>query len=125
MKIVFTTMILAVMLAWSAMAADVSGKWSGSFTPESGDPGTAYVILKQAGTSLTGTGGPDANEQWPGLQGSVHGNKISFQVKSPSDGTVYKCDLVLDGDHLKGEATFTPANGDPGKAKLELTRVTQ
>jgi hypothetical protein len=125
MKSIPLCLFVMVALALTAAAADTSGKWSGSFTPENGDAGSAYVILKQSGTTLTGSAGPNANEQWPGLQGKVSGNRISFQVKSATDGTVYKCDLSLDGDHLKGDVTFTSAEGQSGKAKLELARASQ
>jgi hypothetical protein len=112
-------------LAFTAAAADVSGKWSGSVTPENGDNGTAYVILKQAGATITGSGGPDANNQWPGLKGTIDGNKVTFEVKSTDDGAVYKCSLVLEGDHLNGDVAFTTPDGQSGKGKLNLTRVTQ
>jgi hypothetical protein len=125
MKTILLCLFLSVALAFTATAADLTGKWTGSFTPESGDGGTAYLILKQTGTTITGSGGPDANDQWPGLQGTVSGNSVSFQVKSPSDGTVYKCELMLDGDHLKGDVLFTPADGQSAKAKLDLTRVAE
>ena len=125
MKTILPCLILALALALTATAADISGKWAGAFTPENGDGGSAYVILKQSGNTLTGSGGPDANEQWPGLQGTVNGNKVTFEVKSPSDGTVYKGNLTLDGDHLKGEVVFTSADGQSGKAKLDLTRAAQ
>jgi hypothetical protein len=125
MRTILLCLFLCVALAFTATAADISGKWSGSFQPENGDGGSAYVILKQSGTTITGSGGPDANEQWPGLQGTISGNNVSFQVKSAADGTVYKCALVVDGDHLKGDVLFTTAEGQSGKAKLDLTRVTQ
>jgi len=116
---------LLMALAFSAAAADVSGHWNGSFMPENGDSGTAYVILKQSGTAITGSGGPDANEQWPGLTGTISGNKVSFQVKSASDGTLYRGTLVIEGDHLKGDVVFTTADGQTGTAKLDLARVNQ
>ena len=125
MKTILLRLFLSTALAWAAIAADISGKWSGSFVPENGDSGSAYLILKQNGTTLTGSGGPDENEQWPGLQGMISGNKLSFQVKSASDGTVYKCVLVLEGDHLKGDVQFTTADGQSSTAKLDLTRVSQ
>jgi hypothetical protein len=125
MKTIFLSLFLCVALPFVAAAADVSGKWSGSVTPENGDGGSAYVILKQSGNTLTGSGGSDANDQWPGLEGTIDGNKVSFQVKSTADGTVYKCTLVLDGDRLKGEVAFTTSDGQSGKGTLELARVTQ
>jgi len=125
MKSILLCLFVTAALALTAAAADISGKWSGSVTPDNGDAGSAYVILKQSGTTLSGSGGPNADEQWPGLQGTVSGSKVSFQVKSASDGTLYKCDLTLDGDHLKGDVTFTSAEGQSGKGKLDLTRATQ
>jgi len=123
MKMILPAFLLGIALAWTATAADVSGKWTGTFTPENGDGGAAYVVLTQNGSTLTGTGGPSAEQQWPGLQGTISGSKVSFQVKDPEDGTVYKCELTLDGDHLKGDVTFTPAGGEAAKGKLDLTRV--
>jgi hypothetical protein len=125
MKTILLCLFLCAALPFAAAAADVSGKWSGSFTQENGDGGSAYVILKQSGATITGSGGPDANDQWPGLEGTIDGNKVTFQVKSTDDGTVYKSTLVLDGDHLKGDVVFTTADGQSGKATLDLTRVTQ
>ena len=125
MKAIVLCCVLCVALALTAAAADVSGKWTGSFLPDNGDAGSAYLILKQAGANLTGTGGPDANDQWPGLEGKVDGNNVTFQVNSTADGTVFKCTLVLQGDHLKGDVVFTSGDGQSGKGKLDLTRVTQ
>jgi hypothetical protein len=125
MKTIGLWLFLSIALAGTAIAADFSGNWTGSFNSGTGDNGSAYVILKQNGTTVTGSGGPDANDQWPGLEGTVSGNKVSFQVKSTADGTVYKCALVLDGDHLKGDVQFTAADGQAGNAKLDLTRVTK
>jgi hypothetical protein len=48
-----------------------------------------------------------------------------FEVKSTQDGTIFKCTLVLDGDHLNGDVESTTPDGQLGKAKLNLTRVTQ
>jgi len=125
MKTILLCLLLCVALPFIAAAADVSGKWSGSFTPENGDGGSAYLILKQSGATITGSGGPDANDQWPGLHGAIDGNKVSFEVKSTEDGAVYKSTLVLSGDHLKGDVVFTMADGTSGKATLDLTRVTE
>ena len=123
MKTILLCFFLCLALAFAAAAADVSGKWNGTFAPDNGDNGSAYLILKQSGAKLTGSGGPDENDQWPGLQGTVDGNKVSFEVKKPDDGTVYKGALVLNGDHLDGEVTFTLPDGQSGKAKLNLTKV--
>lgn len=114
--------LLAAALA-AVAASDASGKWSGGFSTESGNAGTAYAVLKLSGDSLSGTAGPNADEQWPIQNGKIAGNKVSLVVKSPSDGASYKCDLVLDGDHLKGDMTITRPDGQAQSAKMDLTRV--
>ena len=123
MRRIFVCCFLTAAMALTAAAADVTGRWSGSFTPESGQSNTAYAVLKQAGTSVTGSAGPSEDQQWPDLKGTIKGDKVVVEVKSTSDGTVYKCDLVLAGDHLKGEVSAAAGNGQTLKAKMDLTRV--
>jgi hypothetical protein len=120
MKIFVCTLILAL-LAIAAPAADVSGKWSGTFTPEGQDAGNAYLVLKQSGTTLSGSAGPDENQQWPISSGKVEGNKLSGQVTSP-DGAIYKLTLTLDGEHIKGNVEAN-AGGQSIKGVLDVTRV--
>ena len=117
---VFVCTLLIALCAMTAMAADVTGKWSGSFVPEGGDPGQAFVILKQTGTTLSGSAGPDENQQWP-LTGTIDGNKITAEVKSP-EGMVFKVEMMLEGDHLKGSAVGN-MNGETMRAKLDLTKA--
>lgn len=123
MKTIVLCIFLSLALAFAASAADVNGKWNGSFTAETGDAGSAYLVLSQSGSAVTGSGGPDEGNQWPGLKGTIDGNNFAFEVKSAEDGTVYKATLVLDGDHLKGDVAFTTPDGQTMKAKLDLTRV--
>lgn len=111
-----------LLLAGLALADDVSGKWSGSFTPEGHDAGNAYLVLKQNGSEVTGTAGPDENQQWTISKGKIEGNKVTAEVPSP-DGPVYKLSMVLEGDHLKGDVTGTNQNGENISAKIDLTRV--
>lgn len=119
MKTVFCALSIAL-FAMTAMAADVSGKWSGSFAPEGQDPSGAFVILKQTGATLTGSAGPDEGQQWPLSNGKITGNKITGDVTNP-DGMVFKLDLVLEGDHIKGEVNAS-REGQTIKAKVDLTR---
>ena len=118
----FLCVMLAMFLAFAAAAADASGKWSGTLQQESGEDGSAFVILKQDGAILTGSGGPNETEQWPFQNGKVAGDKVSFEVKSP-DGVVYKCELTLAGDSLAGDVVATGPDGRPLKGKLQLARM--
>ncbi len=119
MKTLVNTLLIAL-FAMTAMAADVTGKWSGSFVPEGQNPSGAFVILKQTGTTITGSAGPDEGQQWPLTNGKITGNKITGEVTSP-EGMVFKLDLVLDGDHIKGAANST-RDGQTMKATVDLTR---
>jgi len=120
MKTLACTLLLAL-CAFTAFAADAAGKWSGSFTPDGQDASTGLLILKQSGTEITGTGGPNADEQFPVANGKIDGNNITLELHHPS-GMVLKMALVLEGDTLKGDANATGPNGEAMKAKLDLKR---
>jgi len=118
--------LLVFALATAAAAADVTGKWSGTFVVmgpngPAGDPNPAFLILKQSGSTLTGTAGQDENEQWPIDNLKMDGNKISGSV-SPSDGATYTVTLTVNGDSMTGEVTISDG-GQTMKGKIELKRV--
>jgi len=118
---------MAAMLASTLAAADpdVSGRWAGSFAaigPDGVEQGAqpANMILKQSGSQVTGTAGPE-NEQWPIQKGKMEGAKLTVEVKSPDD-ELYQCALTLTGGNLKGECTVQ-GNGQTGKGKVEFARA--
>ncbi len=111
--------------AAATAAGDVSGTWSGAFTvtgPDSSRDGTAFLILKQVGSDISGSGGPDKNQQWPLAKASMDGNRLTGEVTQP-DGVVVKISLMLDDDHLQGDVTVNAPNGVNMKGKMDLTRV--
>lgn len=117
---------LIVALALTAAAADVTGKWSGTFTvtgPDgsAGDSNPAFMILKQSRSTLTGTAGGDEAEQWPIENAKIENNKITGTV-NPSDGATYTVSLTVDGDRMTGEVTVSQG-GQTMKGKIELKRV--
>lgn len=86
-------------------AADVSGAWTGTVS------GPIYVILKQEGARLSGSGGPSASEQMASFQnGTVDGNHLAFRVGP------FEFSLNLEGDRLTGEAK--DAGGSSNKVFL-------
>lgn len=105
--------------AMTVLAADVSGKWVGTFTPEEGNPSEGTLILKQSGNELTGSGGPTGAEI-PISDGKIEGNLVTFNIQHPN-GMTLKISLVLDGDTLKGDATAS-REGQTMKAKMDLKR---
>jgi len=117
---------LIVALALTAAAADVTGKWSGTFTvtgPDgsAGDSNPAFMILKQSGSTLTGTAGGDEAEQWPIENAKIENNKITGSV-NPSDGATCTVSLTVDGDRMTGEVNVSQG-GQTMKGKIELKRV--
>ena len=122
MRTLFVLGILAVM-AIAAPAADVTGTWTGTFTTPSGDggerEGTAHLVLKQDGVTLTGTAGPGPEEQMPLNKGKIENGRITFEL-SHGDGSM-KFTLTVEGDEIKGQAT-REQNGQSQTAKLSVKR---
>lgn len=121
---VLKSVLLAAVLAFAALAADVSGTWSGALkitTPDGQiQDDTIHLILKQDGGKLTGTAGPTAAEQLPIEKGVVEGNKVTMEVPVPQGA--FKFEVALDGDHLKGDVTLA-AGGQSMKAKMDATKA--
>src|ERR687889_2875825 len=80
MRNYFASVLLLVANTLILSAADVTGTWKGTFTPENRDAGPALVILKQTGDTLTGTAGPDETERHEIAGGKVMGDRITFEV---------------------------------------------
>ena len=117
---------LLLVLTLSAAAADVSGKWSGTYAVigahgEAGETNPAILILKQSGATLTGTAGADENEVWPLENAKIDKNRITATV-NPSDGATYSISVTFDGDRMTGEVTVTQGSQSE-KCKVELKRV--
>jgi hypothetical protein len=117
-------MILAALGAMAAAGADVTGKWSGSFKATRPDgqvqDGTALVILKQTGSDITGSVGPNEGEQHAITKGKIEGDKIILE--SSDGGMVIKLDLVLTGERIAGDVT-AEGEGRTMKAKIDLGRT--
>jgi len=121
----FVCVLLLLGLALSAAAADVSGKWSGSFTITGPNGETkdaeALLVLKQNGSEITGTVGPNESERFAIAKGKIEGDKITMETAEGGGGPVIKFELRLEGDHIKGDAAGEH-DGQTMKAKLDLTR---
>jgi len=104
-----------------ALAADLTGSWSGSFKAEGADHSVSQVIiLKQQGSMLSGSAGPDASEQYPVENGRVDGNKVRFQVTTGEWKFTYN--LTAEKDSLSGELKLESTT-QSRNAKVTLTRA--
>jgi hypothetical protein len=118
-----------------ASADDLSGKWAGTFVvthngQTSND--TAHMVAKQTGADLTGTIGPNADEQWPILKGKIATTKVEgkdvtnatfdVQVGGDTSGPLAHFALTLSDGHLKGNAK-AEQGGETMDAVIDLQRI--
>ncbi|HEV7607981.1 MAG TPA: nuclear transport factor 2 family protein [Steroidobacteraceae bacterium] len=120
--------LLAVLSPVYTLAANAegefSGSWSGSFDIHFADGrvinDTAWLVLRQSGTTVTGTVGPKAEQQGPIREGSVSGNELRF-VADSTRGKILQFVLKLEGDRLSGEANGAIGD-DPVRVVLNVVR---
>jgi hypothetical protein len=96
------TLIILALLATSAFAADVDGKWSGSMTTPGGDVNVGFTF-KADGAALTGTTtGPDGMDVKI-TDGKLDGNNLSFTVNLDFGGMPFTMNYkgVLAGTQIK------------------------
>src|SRR5713101_6391523 len=98
--------LLLTLAAVSLIAADATGTWTGTLTastPNGSEQHPALLVLKQEGTKLTGTAGPDANEQHAIENGKAENGSLTFEL--PRENGVMKFTLKQEGDEIKGDIT--------------------
>ena len=118
--------LLGVLLSAATLnAADVTGRWSGTMDFKSAggttESGPAYMILKQEGSKVTGTGGPNESEQYPIQNGKLEGDKLTFESVTGGD-TMY-FDLRVKGDQIDGDIKASGDAGDKSTAKISVKRI--
>ncbi len=122
MKVVLFALFI---FALSLSAADISGKWSGSYdvTMADGDTmnGKVVMVLTQDGSDLTGTIGSEESQLNKITNGRIDGNEITFE--SQTEGPLMKFTLRLEDDHIRGVGKGD-MEGNAIQVKLDLTRST-
>jgi len=115
------TVAIVFLLAASAMAGDLTGKWSGTFKVDGGDHSVPQrFILKQQGKTLTGSGGPNAGEQYPIENGRIDGDEVRFEITTGEWRFAYHLKQTVP-DALKGDLKLQSVN-DSRNARVSLTR---
>ena len=123
MRTLFSILLLGAVALVAAPDNNVTGKWTGSFSitgPEGSKDGTAVLMLKQTGSEVAGTVGPNEGEQYTIKTGKMEGDKITLVVED--EGRSIKFDLVLAADRITGNADLTH-DGQTAKAKLDVARA--
>jgi hypothetical protein len=124
-KLLLSGFLLCVFALTVLADTDLTGKWSGSFkiTAPNGETNdtTAFLVLKQSGSDITGTAGPSEDEQYPITKGKIDGDKITMELDH--EGHMVKLDLVLVADRITGDASMSAEDGGTVKAKVDVGRV--
>ena len=111
-----------LLLTLSGMAADVSGPWTGTFSvPGSDHKEPQYFILKQDGKKLTGSGGPDAVEQYPIVNGRIENDVVTFELTSGD--WKFRYDLKTVGQEMNGTLHLKSKEGDTRTANVRLKQA--
>jgi hypothetical protein len=106
--------------AATAMAADVTGTWTGVATTADGTTLQLTFIFKQDGNTLTGTVQLPANDPITISNGKVDGDKFSFD--DSFNGLTIHHECTVDGDTI--EMAAKPDSGDFPGTKFTVTRTT-
>jgi hypothetical protein len=93
---ILSGVLMVLVLAGAALAADITGVWSG--TASMGDNQfTLTYNFKQDGAKLTGTVVGPQGDPLPLVDGKVDGDKVSFAVSVDMNGNVAK--FISTGTH--------------------------
>jgi hypothetical protein len=126
MKTIVAVAAVVLVIAPAVAGADFAGKWSGSVqfsAPDGGDRSEpAFLVLKQEGAAVTGTGGPSESDQRPIRNVQIDGDRLSFDIENNA-GIAIHVDLKVSGDTLDGEMRGEAPNGGKRTARLSVKRV--
>jgi hypothetical protein len=114
---------MSLLLFAAPLAVDVTGTWSGSFEGQNAQGDSrkepALLILKQDGSNVSGTAGPDESERHPIQNGKIDGDKLTFEVVG-GKGTI-SFDLTVSATEITGTMRRS-RDGATQTAKLLLKR---
>jgi|SRR5579884_564124 len=94
----FTSAVLALFFAVTALAADVTGKWNGTTQTPDGQDMTIVFTFKMDGDKLSGTAEGPMGEA-PITEGRLDGDSISFTVEMNEMKIVHTG--TVSGDEMK------------------------
>jgi hypothetical protein len=127
MQVMKTLICLLLLTGLTLSAGELTGKWNGKFdiTNASGEtkPDSVYMILKVDGATVTGTAGPNEDQQWTIKNGKLEAGKLTFEVVPEGATGSIVFDLLVDGDTIRGTAAGTGDDGGKMSAKVEVKRA--
>ncbi len=114
-----------LLLAATAFAGDLTGKWAGTLEMKTPDGETrtsdAVMELKQSGDQITGQAGPNEQEMFPIENAKLDGKRLTFTVSH--EGRMLKFELTLMADDkLEGSLQGESDSGEKRTGKLTFTK---
>lgn len=99
------TILMAILLAAVALAADVTGKWIASVPGRDGNTREVPYDFKVDGSKLTGTVGGMQGRTMEIMDGKVSGDELSFRTEAEFNGN--KVTMKYKGKVMGDEIKFT------------------
>ena len=107
-----------LLAAIGLMAFDATGTWRGTIKYDDQDhSGPAHMVLKQEGERLSGTAGPNAENQFAITEGKASGGNLTFEIVD--HGMTFA--LKLEGDRISGKVVRN-LDGETRTATIDLKR---
>jgi hypothetical protein len=123
MRTIFSILLLGALALVAVADTNVTGKWTGNFKNVTGGgddkDSTAVFLLKQNGSEVTGSVGPNEGDQHQITKGKIDGDKITLECAD--GGVVIKLDLVLAEDRITGDVNAA-GEGRTLKGKIDVKR---
>ena len=112
---------LIAMFSLAALAADLSGTWTGIFHTREGGAFETNLVLKASGDALTGTFQQGNNDEIQIENGKVNGDQVTFSVTRGSGDKTRKINFTgkVDGTNMK--LTVQP-EGATRTQEIDLTK---
>jgi len=119
-RVLFLFVALVGLLAVTAIAADIDGKWKAEYSTPDGQTRTTTFTFKADGDKLTGTvSGRQADT--PISEGKISGDEISFVVVRNMGGEERK--MQYKGKVVGDEIKLTMSFGDMPPREMVAKRV--
>jgi hypothetical protein len=123
-RIVLGMAVLSVMFAALALAADISGSWTGAMSMGDNQFSLTYTF-KVDGEKLTGSVGTPQGDSLPLIDGKITGDKLSFSVKTEmGNGPVkFVCEGTVKGEDAILLSTKSEDGTEFGGGPITLKRA--
>jgi hypothetical protein len=107
---ILSSALILVVLSGAALAADITGSWSGTMSMGDNQFTLTYSFKQEAG-KLSGTVLTPQGDTLPLSEGTVDGDKVSFTIKVDMNGSTVK--FVSNGT-IKGEEITITTKSEGG-----------